>query len=583
VLNQPGRSLIRFFVLLIFAGFTVAGFPAWAQSPELVVETEAELSTSSAEQAAALLAELDETEARVEELQGVLAEMQGASRRLQIRQIQSEELRGGNVAHALAELVIAADADADSLGEARQQLITIMVAGPEGIQEALDEREALLEERRTERDSATPEAAVDLQDRVSAAGRAVDDVYVFYTRHIKLMNKLGLDESQARDSLIKQMRTRSDRMVAFASLSQEEVQTLDERLKLDPGDAAAKARLTLIKARRKDATGTLRLMIDQLQKLGADTVEYQKQLVKMTGDVSDIGLDTKVAAGLLVEGVGAVQQWLRRDAVTLLVRAAILFATLFFAWFLARLTAGLVGRALHVRRAGMSRLLRSMLAGVAANIVLIIGVLFALTQLGISIGQMLAGVGIAGFIVGFALQDTLSNFASGVMILIYKPFDEGDVIEACGVSGMVQTMSLVSTVILTFDNQTLIVPNNKIWGDVIRNVTHQKTRRVDLVVRVGHEDDLDVAEAVLKDVVLSDERILAEPEPNIRLHELSDSSYDFIVRPWVKTEDYWGVYWDLTREIQRRLAAAGLKTPRPQRDIYYHGEMAEAADTIERP
>ncbi|UCG73628.1 MAG: mechanosensitive ion channel [Chromatiales bacterium] len=519
-----------------------------------------------------MLEELGESRERIAELREGLEEKTGESRRLQIRQIQEEELRGGQVAHELAELVIAAVEDAEQLGAARQELLQIMDAGPAGIQRALDERFALLEARRQQRDAAPPEAAIDAQDAVTAAARAVDDVFRFYARHVRLMQKLGLDDSVARQSLTEQLEDRADELSVLAKANDEEIGTLEERLKLNPEDAESKARLVLLNVNQKGTVEALRRMVDLLQELDADTVEYQELLFTFTGDVSDIGLDTEVVTGLLKDWVEQAREWLRAEGWSLVIRVAIVLLILLAAWVLARLVRKFVYKALISGRASMSRLLQSMLAGVAANLVLILGILVALSQLGISIGPMLAGLGIAGFIVGFALQDTLGNFASGVMILIYRPFDEGDVVEAAGINGKVQTMNLVSTTVLTFDNQTLIVPNSKIWGDVIRNVTHQRTRRVDFVFRISRDDDVDMAEEILQDIVAGDERVLPEPEPTIRLHELGDASYDFIVRPWVKTTDYWGVYWDLTREVQRRFAAANLHPPRPQRDIRISAE-----------
>jgi small conductance mechanosensitive channel len=199
-----------------------------------------------------------------------------------------------------------------------------------------------------------------------------------------------------------------------------------------------------------------------------------------------------------------------------------------------------------------------------------LGLFIALSQLGLEIGPLLAGVGVAGFIVGFALQETLSNFAAGLMILIYQPFDVGDSVEAGGVSGKVGQMSLVSTTILTFDNQKLIVPNNKIWGDVIRNRMSETTRRVDMVFGIGYADDVDRAERVLRDIVKSHELTLADPEPTIQLNNLGDSSVDFIVRPWTKTDDYWKVYWDVTREVKRCFDAEGISIPFPQRDVHVY-------------
>jgi small conductance mechanosensitive channel len=199
-----------------------------------------------------------------------------------------------------------------------------------------------------------------------------------------------------------------------------------------------------------------------------------------------------------------------------------------------------------------------------------VGVLMALSQVGISLAPMLAGLGVAGFIVGFALQDTLGNFAAGSMILIYRPFDVDDFVEVTGASGLVKKMNLVSTTIVTFDNQTLVVPNSKIWGDVIKNVTAQKERRIDLEFGIGYDDDIELAERVLTEIVSEHEKILNQPEPMIHLHTLGDSSVNFIVRPWTKTEDYWGVYWDLMREVKLRFDREGISIPFPQRDVHLY-------------
>ncbi|MDW2068516.1 mechanosensitive ion channel family protein, partial [Vibrio sp. 1579] len=170
-------------------------------------------------------------------------------------------------------------------------------------------------------------------------------------------------------------------------------------------------------------------------------------------------------------------------------------------------------------------------------------------------------------IIGFALQDTLSNFAAGMMLLIYRPFDVGDFVYAGGVDGKVSHMSLVNTTIRTFDNQIIIVPNSKIWGDVIKNVTHERIRRVDMVFGIGYADDLLKAESVLTDIVTSHPAVLRAPEPMIKVHTLNTSSVDFIVRPWVKTDDYWEVYWDVTKEVKLRFDREGISIPFPQQDV----------------
>ncbi len=227
-----------------------------------------------------------------------------------------------------------------------------------------------------------------------------------------------------------------------------------------------------------------------------------------------------------------------------------------------------VERALNASMLHLSHLLRRMIISTARNLVVIFGVLIAISQLGISLGPLLAGLGIAGFIIGFALQDTLSNFASGVMILLYRPFDVGDVVDAGGVKGKVSSMSLVNTTFMTFDNQRLVVPNNNIWGSVITNVTAQKKRRVDLMFGISYGDDIERAEKILHEIVASYDAVLDDPEPMIKLHELAESSVNFIVRPWVKTDDYWDTYWDLTKAVKKRFDEEGISIPFPQRDVH---------------
>lgn len=168
------------------------------------------------------------------------------------------------------------------------------------------------------------------------------------------------------------------------------------------------------------------------------------------------------------------------------------------------------------------------------------------------------------------MQDSLSNFAAGLMILAYRPFDVGDSIEAAGVTGKVSNMSLVSTTVVTFDNQRLVVPNSKIWGGVIRNVSAEPTRRVDMVFGIGYDDDVDRAEAILQEIVAGHELVLEEPETVIQLNELADSSVNFIVRPWTHNGDYWTVRWDVTREVKKRFDAEGISIPYPQRDVHLH-------------
>jgi small conductance mechanosensitive channel len=201
---------------------------------------------------------------------------------------------------------------------------------------------------------------------------------------------------------------------------------------------------------------------------------------------------------------------------------------------------------------------------------MIIGIVVALSMLEVNITPFVAGLGVAGFVLGFALQGTLSNFASGLMILIYRPYDVGHIIDAAGVKGKVKSMNLVSTTIMTFDNQVVIVPNGEIWGGVITNVTGSSTRRVDMVFGISYSDDISKASKILEDILAKHDLVLDDPTPVVKLHELADSSVNFICRPWVKTDDYWTVYWDVTRAVKEQFDAKDVSIPFPQRDVHLY-------------
>jgi len=232
----------------------------------------------------------------------------------------------------------------------------------------------------------------------------------------------------------------------------------------------------------------------------------------------------------------------------------------------------LVRRGVQSSKFETSKLLQKMMIGLASRTVMILGIFIALAQLGIKVGPLLAGLGVMGFIVGFALQDNLANFAAGAMILIYRPYDVGDLIEAGGVFGEVSHMSLVSTTILTLDRQTLVVPNNKIWGDVIKNVKAQKRRRVDLLFKIDHSNDVMKVEDVLKAIVAAHPLALEDPEPTIKLHNLGEFSMDFVLRIWAETDDYWDVYWDVIRETKLQFEREGIRFPSPPREIRLRDE-----------
>ncbi|WP_281967316.1 mechanosensitive ion channel family protein [Roseovarius nanhaiticus] len=229
-------------------------------------------------------------------------------------------------------------------------------------------------------------------------------------------------------------------------------------------------------------------------------------------------------------------------------------------------------RRMFKRVPNLSKLLQGFLAMVVYWLVIAVGLMIVLAAMGVNITPFFALLGGASFIVAFAMQDTLGNLAAGLMIMINRPFDEGDYVTVAGVGGTVQKVSVVSTTVTTPDNQFIVIPNSKVWGDVIINTTASDTRRVDLVFGIGYEDSIEEAQETLENVLAMHPKVMKDPAPVIRVNELGASSVNFIVRPWVRAEDYWDVYWDLTRQVKEVFDERGLTIPFPQTEMRIKGD-----------
>jgi len=199
-------------------------------------------------------------------------------------------------------------------------------------------------------------------------------------------------------------------------------------------------------------------------------------------------------------------------------------------------------------------------------------VLASLGQLGVQTTSFIAVLGAAGLAVGLALQGSLSNFASGVMMIIFRPFKIGDYVEGGGMSGVVRSIHIFTTTLTTPDNKRVIVPNSKMMGDSITNYSAEGTRRVDLTASISYGDSIDKAKSVLTELLAKDPRVLKDPAPFVGVLALAESSVDFAVRPWVKADDYWSVFFDLNEAIKKRFDAEGLSIPFPQRDVHLYSE-----------
>lgn len=414
----------------------------------------------------------------------------------------------------------------------------------------------------------------------SAADQAIGDARLFeqlallderdklFVESLSLTEQLGIAEPEF-SQLVKS--TLSRRAATTAILLTRTLQTVDalkQASALLPKEESLKAKLTTSEGRARKLGTALGRLAALLDALAIDTREYEQLILASTGQLSTGTFSSGVFTRMLEEWSHKATEWVVEEGPSLVLGLLAFVIILAVAWHIARLAKQLISEALNRSRRPISQLLHRMIVNTAGNLIVAIGILIALSQIGISLGPLLAGVGVAGFVIGFALQDTLSNFASGVMILLYNPFDVGDVIETSGAFGKVSSMSLVNTTILTLDNQTIVVPNNKIWGEVIKNLTHQSERRVDMLFGIAYSADYEQAEQILQDIIDQNPMILDEPKPVIRMHELGDSSVNFVVRPWVKTENYWDVFWDTTKAVKQRFDAAGIEIPFPQRDVH---------------
>jgi small conductance mechanosensitive channel len=208
------------------------------------------------------------------------------------------------------------------------------------------------------------------------------------------------------------------------------------------------------------------------------------------------------------------------------------------------------------------------ISGIIKSVLMLFVIIASVGQLGVATTSLVALIGAAGLAIGLSLQSSLQNFASGVMLIMFKPFTSGDFVQVAGISGVVEKITIFSTLMRTGDNKALIVPNGKIYGDVITNFSAKETRRVDMVFGIGYDDDIKKAKQTLQNIIDSDERILSDPAPLIAVSELADSSVNFAVRPWVKSADYWGVYFDTHENVKLRFDEEKISIPYPQMDVH---------------
>jgi small conductance mechanosensitive channel len=352
--------------------------------------------------------------------------------------------------------------------------------------------------------------------KIFATLERLNRVYDLMIDSFEISQRFKVDVTRQETLLKENLAERAANVSIVLEFAMNDVTVLHASVSAVPDDAELKAKLAVAENHVRNIADGMAAILTLMDSLEIDTATYREQVLGATGEITKDVFEIGVVVRLLKGWGKAILNVIYEEGPDLFFFFIIIFVFLKIAGIVRKI----IEPGLEKSQLRLSELLRRMIVSIAGNIVIALGILIALSQVGISLGPLLAGLGVVGFVLGFALQDSLSNFASGLMILVYDPFDVGDVIDAGGVYGKVSQMSLVNTTIMTFDNQTIVVPNNKIWGDVIKNVTAQNIRRVDLVFGISYSDDILKTERVLQEIVDAHDKVLPDPKPMIKLHEL---------------------------------------------------------------
>jgi small conductance mechanosensitive channel len=258
----------------------------------------------------------------------------------------------------------------------------------------------------------------------------------------------------------------------------------------------------------------------------------------------------------------------RTTGVEFLGNAALAIAIFVIGKIIARIVASGIRKLMRSRE--VDQILESFVYNLVYSTLMIFVIIAAIDRLGVQTTSLIAIMGAAGLAIGLALQGSLANFAAGVLIVLFRPYRVGDFVEAAGISGVVVQVQILTTILKTGDNKQIVVPNGQIMGSIITNYSANDTRRIDMVIGVSYDDDIDKVRATIRELVDADDRILKDPECLIAVSELADSSVNFNVRPWVKSADYWGVKFDLTEAIKKRFDKEGISFPFPQQDVHLY-------------
>lgn len=386
-----------------------------------------------------------------------------------------------------------------------------------------------------------------------------------YFALVKNSQKMSLMQGHGEEdfTFLKPLVTRQANMLSGRiGLHQEKLIKLDKKLSTVSSDSkVGKQLLTEIRTHNlliQNDSKRLQNMAELLETMKVDASIYKKRVIQSTGSLGKSILDKKVLAQLINEWWINTKKWGVKQFPELTGKVVTFLFILLIAICVAKLVKRMLRRLFRKTLPEMSELAKNFIVSMSSKLLILAGFLLALSNMGVQIGPILAGLGILGFVVGFALQDTLSNFASGLMILIYRPYDVGDKIKSAGVKGQVSKMNLVSTTIYTSENHQLTVPNKKIWGDIIHNITSQPLQRLDLFFTVPYGVDSELVRSAIAEVIDTSSVVVKGKGKSVRVHELGEVDVKYLARFWVETDDRDEAQWAISEGVKNRFDGKGI-------------------------
>ena len=375
---------------------------------------------------------------------------------------------------------------------------------------------------------------------------------------LRVREQLGLSIEDDRNAFEEFITRNVERLHGQIRLDAQTLAELRRALSADPSNPEMESALRAVDQKQSRNLSNMAAWLEVLQDEGVDTAGHRALLIQQQGRIGTEILQRDVFANIWREQTDRLWRNLSRNGPNLLLRVFTFLAVLLMAWIVAHAVRLLLSAVMNLSFVRPSELMKERLLTLSFGITFLAGAVVALTTIGWSVMPMLAGLGIAGIIVGFALQDSLKSFVAGWMILLYHAYDVGDYVQVSGAEGRVRRMTLNSTKIATPDNTIKLVPNRKIWDETIVNLTASRARRLELEVACGPDNDLDAVEKSLYQLLAEHPQILNKPKPEVFLARVGPSERAFIIRPWVRTENYWSMQRSLLKDIHKRFERDGI-------------------------